>query len=31
VSGGPISDPGMLQSVKELLDVPLSSGGIAVL
>jgi hypothetical protein len=30
-SGRPISDPGLLQSVKELLDEFLSSGGIAAL
>jgi hypothetical protein len=30
-SGGPISDPGLLQSVKEILDEFLSSGGLAVL
>jgi hypothetical protein len=31
VFGGPISDPGLLRSVKELLDEFLSSGGLAVL
>jgi hypothetical protein len=30
-SGGPISDPGLLRSVKEILDEFLSSGGLAVL
>ena len=30
-SGGPISDPGLLRSVKEILDEFLSSGGLAML